>query len=104
MDHKITLTEAGDKIVQLAFDTENTHRTDSGETPFDTVDLFLQAQIENEFGLSPAQLEAAAKKDAIDQIIEAVKDLTAEEIAPIVDTAKTAAGTKVPNPPIEVKP
>jgi len=93
-EYTITISEEGDKVLQLAFDTDNAHRPD----PFETMDAFLTHQIEQEFGISPEAIEATARKQKVDAIVESLKDVPTEKLSEVATAVDVVAK------PVDVKP
>lgn len=94
-DYTIKISDEGDKVIQLAYETENARLGYA----YASVDEFLRAQIEREFGISPDELAAAAKQAVVDQINAKLADLPVDALTPILDAATTAASQQPPKPP-----
>lgn len=83
-------------MIQLAFRTENTRL---GDAAYASVDDFLTAQIEHEFGITEEELANAAKQTVVDMINEKLAQLPVDALTPILDAATTAASQQPPKPP-----
>lgn len=95
-DYTIKISDEGDKVIQLAYTTENARL---GADAYASVDDFLTAQIVKEFGISDDELAAAAKQTVVDQINAKLADLPVDALTPILDAATTAASQQPPKPP-----
>lgn len=100
-NYTIEITDAGDEVIQLAFTTENTRLTAAGDEPYKTVDEFLEAQIVKEFGISDDELASAAKRQAIDAVVDTLQKLEVAEIATVAEAATTELNKKTPIEPIK---
>lgn len=99
-EYRITISDEGDKVIQLAYETENARLASAGPyPPYASVDEFLTAQIVKMFGISDDELAAADKQSVVDQINAKLADLPVDALTPILDAATTAASQQPPKPP-----
>lgn len=97
-DYKITVSDEGDRVLQKALTADNAHLKSTGKSEWKGMNEFLTAQIEQEFGISAAELSATQQKEAVSAVLSKMSALPVEAIAEI-SVAVDAAASKYPGKP-----
>lgn len=97
-DYRVTVTDEGDKVLQLAFNANNQHLEAIGKKKLESMDEFLSSQIEAEFGIAPEVLKATQEREAADAIRAKLEGLPITAITEI-STAVDEVISKQPKTP-----
>jgi hypothetical protein len=89
---KYTIEIADNEIdkIQTALDQENAQRDTEGQEAFKGIAEFIQHEVEERFGFD-AQVESAARQDAIAGIIEQLRDIPTDKLADVATAVDTVA-------------
>lgn len=96
MPTEITITIQDEALpkVQEALDKMNNYRTRATMPTF-TLQEFIQADVEQRFGITAEQLAADTAKAERQELIQKIDSLTAEERAVVLEQVDTAISSRV---------
>lgn len=102
MKYEITILDAAVPVLDKAFAAQNATRLTQGKTTFKTIDEFLTAEIEKEFGISAEELEVLQTKETIADITAKIATLKKDSLTAIVAAIQAevdkGGGVGVANP------
>lgn len=102
MKYEITILDAAVPVLEKALVAQNSTLTAQGKTTFKTIDEFLTAEIEKEFGISAEELEVLQTKETIADITAKIATLKKDSLTAIVAAVQAevdkGGGVGVSNP------